>query len=335
MLKVQIQDVGKINYLNVTPPIAGKDQVEVKVETVGICGSDVHVFLGRNPSLKPPKVPGHEFGGRIGTLGSPSGRLRTGMKVVVNPVLNCGHCYYCANSLEHLCEDQAVIGGLVDGAMQERITVPMKNVVALDEAFDMLYAPMIEPTAVAIHCAEKAKNRNILIIGLGTIGLMTQQICKLNNNRILTTDIVDHSLRLSEELNCDYSFNFNNGNRVEEIKSFLGKEKVDCIIDTVCSEETLFFACSMVRKGGEVHIVGIPPKNFIVDVVNILFNEISIRGFSLYSDSEFLLAAEYVSNKTVKTDLLVSKVFPLRNAQEAFEHKHNCKEAVKVILKNE
>lgn len=335
MLRIQIADVEKIEQLEVMRPEPKKDEILLRVATVGICGSDVHVYLGRNPVLKPPKVPGHEFAGEVVSVGNPKSNIRPATMVVVNPVVNCGQCYYCRNSLQHLCERQAVIGGIIDGAMQEEIVVPERNATPLPDSFDITEGPLIEPTAVAIHATVGIRRSNVLVIGVGTIGLLVQQICRLSGSSVISTDISDSPLRLSESLGSDLAVNFRRADKMHAIQSHLKSHKIDCVVDTVCSEETLRFACKVVRKHGEIRMVGIPAGNFVSDVVSILFNEVSLRGFSLYSDSEFARATEYVVNKRIKTQILVSKVFSLGQAKEAFEYKRNNADAIKVVLRNE
>lgn len=333
MLKVIIKEVGKVIYEEVEPPKIREEEALIKVKAVGICGSDMHVYLGKNPVLAPPRVPGHEFGGIIKDIRSQNSELRIGMNVVVNPVINCGECYYCTNFMENLCEQQSVIGGDIEGAMKEEITVPLKNIIKLPDSFNILHSPLIEPTAVAVHTAGMISNSNIVIIGLGTIGLLIQQICKNNNNKVISLDIEDHPLELSKKLGANLVINFEDEDKIKKLKEFLGKEKIDVVIDVVCSYQTTSFALSIVRKCGRIIMVGIPTKNYEVDLIKILCNEIQLLSSYLYSDLEFKKAADYLIKEKVVFKPLLSKIFDLCDASEAFKYKLN-NSIIKVILKN-
>jgi 2-desacetyl-2-hydroxyethyl bacteriochlorophyllide A dehydrogenase len=326
MLKVRVSDIKKISYEQVGPQQCDEDQAIIDVHTVGICGSDMHVYLGKNPVLKPPRVQGHEFGGTVKELRNDGGFIKKGDRVAVNPVVSCGKCYYCKRGEEYLCENAYVIGGEVEGAMQEEIAVPLKNLVVLPESFDLNFAPLIEPTSVAVHTVNirPVSNANVLIIGLGTIGILIQQVSMLNKNRVVSVDKTKYSLDLSKKFGAELTLNAQENNNVEKsIIDFLGEDKIDVVYDTVCSPKTIQMAINVVRKRGSIVVVGIAPKNFVVDVLGILCKEIKIFGSYLYTHKEYEKAAEYVINETIKVKELLSKTFSLKEAEKAYEYKLN------------
>ena len=334
MLRVKIQEPRKIVYETVEPPIAGPRQAVLRITASGICGSDMHIYLGENPGIKPPHISGHEFGGVIKSLGSPSMDFHIGDNVCINPCINCGSCHYCTHGMEHLCDNQSVIGGHQPGGMAEEIVVPIKNMVKLPPDFDMTMVPMIEPVGIAVHCLKDAKNLNVLIIGLGTMGLCAQQICKMNGCRVIGTDIQDLSLQMSEKFSADLVFNYNDPDKEQKISEFLGDDKIDLVVETVCSPASLAFSAKNVRKKGRIIILGIPEKNFVAPILDILFKEIEMVGTSLYRDSDFEFAAKLVIDGKVDITTMVSRVFPLNQAAEAFEYKLS-QPSIKVLLSNE
>ncbi|GAI79114.1 unnamed protein product, partial [marine sediment metagenome] len=178
------------------------------------CGSEMHIYKGVSPYLKPsaekPVVPGHEFGGIIKSINiGKQCDFKPGMKVVVYIALNCGNCFYCLNGMDHLCENQKFIDGWeIDGGMREETTIPLDNLVELPSSFDLLYSTMIEPTAVAVHAVDKINDSKVLIIGSGLIGLLILKVAKLNNNRVIALDIDDYALRKAGDLMADLVINF-------------------------------------------------------------------------------------------------------------------------------
>ncbi len=326
MLKVKVSDIKEISYENVEPQQCNDNEAIINIYSVGICGSDMHVYLGKNPVLKPPRVQGHEFGGTVKDLRKGGGSIKKGDKVAVNPVISCGKCYYCKIGEEYLCENACVIGGEMEGAMQEKIAVPLKNIVVLPESFDLLYAPLIEPTSVAVHTVNirPVKNANVLIFGLGTIGLLIQQLSMLNKNRVISVDVKKFPLDISDKFGAALTLNAQEINDVERsILDFLGENKIDVVYDTVCSQKTFQMATNIISKRGSIVIVGIAPKNFVVDVLGILCKEIGVFGSYLYTHKEFEKAAEYVINNTINVKELLSKTFNLREAEKAYEYKLN------------
>lgn len=334
MIEVRLCGVHKLIYKNVESPKAKNDQAVIKVMSSGICGSDVWYYSVKE-RLKKCVTRGHEFGGIIKSLKQKNTKYKIGMKVVVNPAIPCGQCYYCHNSVENLCENLKYIGRDISGSMKEEITVPIDNLVKLNDSFDLIYAPLVEPTAVAIHAANNIKNSNVLIIGVSTIGLLIQQICKINNNKIIALDIEDNSLKLSKNLSSDFILNFNDKSKIERINKFLGNTKVDVIFDNVCSEDTLSFAIKTIKKGGEIYMVGIMHKNFELDIRNILYKEIILKTSFAYTSLNFKKAIYYVVNKKLNTKILISRIFPLNKAKEAFEYKLKNPSGKVILVNNE
>jgi L-iditol 2-dehydrogenase len=315
----------------VAAPSPSAGNAILKVAAVGICGSDMHVYLGENPVIKPENhVCGHEFGGVIKQMSGNAGSLRVGDKVCVNPVVNCGTCFYCARGMEHMCDKQNVIGGDIDGAMKEEVSVPIGNLIKLPDDFDMTYSPMIEPVAVAIHSSKHIRHSNVLVIGLGTIGLLTVQVCKLNGNTVIATDINEDNFDLARAYGAEAVF-LSKNEEPSGLWHHLKRGRLDYAIDNVNLETTVNYAIKALRKKGEIVLVGIPPKSFVVDTLTVLFNEITISSSSLYSDEDFRHAASLVSTGKLDVKRLVTKRFKLHEAQEAFENKLNTN-SIKVLV---
>ena len=132
MLQVKVTEIGKIEYEDTPRPVAKSGEAVIEVKSIAICGSDMHVYKGENPIIKPPVVPGHEFGGIIKTINDPkeSYNFRIGDKVSVFPLVNCSNCYYCNSGKTYLCENQKIFDGVsFDGAMKEEIAIPLFNLV--------------------------------------------------------------------------------------------------------------------------------------------------------------------------------------------------------------
>jgi threonine dehydrogenase-like Zn-dependent dehydrogenase len=336
MLQVKVKNIYEIEYEDIPEPILNPNEAIIKVASVGICGSDIHVFKGENPVLKPPVVQGHEFGGVIESIKGKGGRgnFKIGQKVSVFPTVNCGECFYCKKDLRHLCENQKIFdGGSFDGAMKEKIAVPIDNLLSLPDSFDLKYSSLVEPVSVAVHSAGIFRNSNILVIGIGTIGSLVQQVCKNNGNTIITLDINKNSLDRSVKLGADLVCDFADPEKKQKITGFLGEEKIDAVVDCVGRDESITFATDMVRKKGTIVLVGVPKKPISVNAVDLLLKEIDLKGSYLYSLKDFLKAGKYIVKNLIDLESLNIKTFPLDKAKEGYEYKVN-NPAEKVLLVN-
>jgi threonine dehydrogenase-like Zn-dependent dehydrogenase len=288
-------------------------------------------YTGKSPVDK-PMVRGHEFGGVVEQVGAECHGLSVGDHVVVNPAVYCGSCRPCRSGREHLCENLEVMGGAIDGAMQEKMLVPASNILPVPEDFDLTYAPLVETAAFARHVVTGITHTNVVIIGSGTIGLLEQQYCTLQNNRVICLDIHDEPLALSKRLGAEAAFNLSKDDATGGVKEYLGAAPLDTVIDNVCSTGSLSVACSLLAKGGTIVLVGIPGEHIELGS-EILFRELTVSPRFLYRRQEFAAALDDVVNGRIRYRELVTRVFPLSEAKEAFEYKMN-NTAIKVILKN-
>ncbi|WJH35369.1 alcohol dehydrogenase catalytic domain-containing protein [Paenibacillus sp. CC-CFT747] len=196
-----------MNIREVALPELGPDEVIIRVERVGICGSELSGYLGHNSLRKPPLIMGHEFSGVIERLGSdvdPVHGLRLGDRVTANPLVTCGHCRDCRNGKAQLCADRKLLGAHRPGAFAEFAAVPARNVYKLAEHVSLEEGAFAEPFACAIHVCRlldlNASDR-LLIYGAGPIGLFALQAAQAYGLRtIVVVDRNEARLEIVREL---------------------------------------------------------------------------------------------------------------------------------------
>jgi 2-desacetyl-2-hydroxyethyl bacteriochlorophyllide A dehydrogenase len=332
MVQVKLVDIKEFacnEVSELTPPKEG--WAVIKTEAIGICGSDMHVYLGENPVLFPPRIQGHEFSGTVKSLNG-SSEIKIGARVAVNPVVGCGHCIDCRDEKRYLCNEAYVIGGEVPGAFGGETYVPIRNIVPIPDSMSFVQATIIEPGAVAVHTVANVFNKTVMIIGQGTIGLLCTQVAKHQGNKVIAVDVSNETLAVSKKLGSDKIINSKTGNPDKELRNYLNGEPLDIIIDAVNRPETVEFSIRNIRKGGTLIWVGIPPKEpFVFDLVTLLCNEIKINTSYLYSEDDFIKAKTFIEQKIINADALVSKVFKLKDTAEAFAYKLNVP-SVKVVV---
>ena len=164
----------ELTYREEPDAVAGNGEAVVAVDAVGICGSDMHGYHGRDPRRVPPLILGHEASGRI--IQGPG----AGGRVVLNPLITCGRCDHCQGGRANLCADRRLIGMNRPGAFAEQISMPPQNLIPIPDGMDSVHAALTEPAATALHAlalAARAGHRPLaegraLVLGGGSVGLL-------------------------------------------------------------------------------------------------------------------------------------------------------------------
>lgn len=334
MLKIKVEEPGKIVYEDVPVPELKEGEALIVVKSVGLCYSDVAPYKGKFLDLIPlPMVQGHEFGGVIEKINGESVEFKPGDKVVVYPMTECGQCYYCTHEMDLLCDNQKMFGSpQKEGGMTEKIAVPLSQLIKLDGGFDIRYAGLIEPTTVAYRAVGGFKDSNVVIVGTGAIGMIMTQICKVNNNRVIAMDISDEILNIAKELGTDLAINVKDKDKKKKITDFLGSEKVDVVVLVYLNQENLDFALDILRKHGTIVYMCMPEK-LEFDFSPMLFKALRIVSTISYNLEMFKEASNLVQKGKINYKKLVTKMFPLNQAKEAFDYKGDTA-SLKILLTN-
>ena len=268
---------GKIQVFPCEMPVIQDDEVLVKMEYCGVCGSDVHYFrfggIGRR-KVTFPYVLGHECTGEVLEIGSKVTNVTVGDKVVMEPGLGCGHCEYCMTGRYNLCEDMKFMATPpYNGAFKKYMAYPARGCFKLSESVSTLEGAMIEPLAVGMHAARRGEVDNskvVLITGMGCIGLMTLLSCKaMNAQKIIVTDIFQNRLEKALELGADYAINVAETDMLEKLKELTDEKGADVVFETAGRAQTAAQNVFAVRRGGVIVQVGT-----IADPVPYQFNEL-------------------------------------------------------------
>lgn len=185
MRALLVEKPGQFSVNTVPDPTPGTGEAVIRVDAVGICGTDIHIVEGEFPPTPYPIIPGHEFAGEVVALGSQpviaknGSGVRIGDRVAVDPSLFCGRCHYCAIGRGNLCENWGAIGDTVDGAMAEFVKVPAANCYRLPGHLSAAQGALVEPLSCAVHGFDvlpRQLGTHYLIYGAGTMGLLMLQL---------------------------------------------------------------------------------------------------------------------------------------------------------------
>lgn len=318
---------GKLEVWSVPMPEPQEGEVLIKVEACGICGSDVHGYLGLTGRRIEPMTMGHEFCGRVEKQGPGAGRFRTGDRVIVQPIHFCGECVNCKRGLTMLCLNKRFFGVLtVDGAMAEYVAVPEKLLYPLPEGSSFYTGALAEPYAVAygsVLKAPDAEGKTVLVIGAGTIGACVLQLMKLKNpGKLIVSDLSDARLKTALELGADEVVNPSKENFMEKISKLTNGEMIDISIECVGVQPSANQSLKCLKAGGTAIWVGMSQKEMTINMQDIVCSARRVLGSFNYTHEEFGQAAELVTSGKVAADKLISKIVSLEEAVDVFRLIH-------------
>lgn len=301
-----------------------KGEVLVKVKAVGICGSDVHGYLGITGRRTPPMIMGHEFSGVVEAVGEAVENVRTGDKVAPYPVVFCGQCAYCLSGAVHICLHKRAFGVLdCDGAMAEHIAVPAKLLFKLADAVSFPVGSMIEPMAVSyrgVNSSGDISGKNILIVGAGTIGLLALAIVKMRNPaKVFVSDLSDHRLSVAKAMGADFALNPSSGDIADLIKAETNGLGVDVAFEAVGATPTVQQAMASLKIGGTAVWIGNSAKMININMQEIVTRELKVVGTFLYTLEEFKSVVDLLNQGKLNVEPMISLTEPMQNGVEYFK----------------
>lgn len=324
----------QVTTVDVDPPPLAPGEARVAIRACGICGSDLHTFEGRHPFVSYPVYPGHELGGVVVEAGPGVSPTWVGRAVTIEPSLVCGTCENCRAGRYNICDALRVMGFQAPGGMAESFAVPADRLVELPPRLTAEQGAGLEPLAVAIHAARlpaSLAGRDVLVLGGGTIGLLTGQVARVYGaRRILVVDLLPMRCALAQQLGLDAlraDTDLESGVR----RAFQGRPP-DVAFECVGAEATLRHAISLVRKGGEIIVVGVFGREVLVPAALVQDRELHLRGSLMYTRTDFQEAARLAEEGRVQVDPLVTHRIPLADVRTAFELAGHREETLKVLL---
>ncbi len=292
-------------------------EVILKIEAVGICGSDLHAWHGHDPRRKPGLVLGHEFVGTISDSAAPG--FDCGGRYTGNPLITCGVCDYCVQGRNNLCSDRSMVGMTRPGAFAEYMSLPAASLVALPPDMDTLAAALTEPAATvwhAVHLSLKALARplhecRVLVIGGGAIGMLSALLLRHLGVAALCVS-ESNSLRrdaLRAHVGCTV---------LDPAQQAPTDSGYDYVIDAVGAAQTRQQALSAVRPGGVVMHVGLQHAASEIDMRRLTLAEITLMGTYTYTTAD-LRATVAALHRGSFGDLAWVEQRPLHQGPAAFE----------------
>jgi L-gulonate 5-dehydrogenase len=303
------------------PEIKNSDDVLIKVKRVGICGSDIHIFHGRNPFVVYPRVWGHEFAGEVVGTGTGAGNIKKGARVVVEPIIYCGKCYACRQGRGNVCEQLKVMGVHIDGGCQEYIIVPAANVHIVPDTLSWDEAVLIEPFTIGAQAAYRGnvqKDDFVFVMGAGTIGLTVAQMCKLAGGKVIVSDVVEDKLSYAKSRGADYTINAKNENVLDKVREITGGMGANVVVDAVCNKKSFEDTIDLCSVAGRIVELSFNEIASEIVPVNIIKKEITICGSRLQT-KRFPVVIDFLKQGKLNLAGFLTKVYNINDMEAAFD----------------
>src|SRR5258708_30240054 len=264
------------------PPF-GPEELLVRSDAVGICGSDVHGFTGESGRRTPGMVMGHEAAGTVVEVGAKVQVFHAGDRVAVFPTLGCGVCRYCLAGMEHICPDKRILGVNAGrwGAMADFFTCHQGQAFRLDPKVDPAIGPFAEPLSVALHAVNRmnpAKDALLAIVGAGTIGLALIVVLReLGFESVFVVDKIEEKLALARTLGAK-AIHADQDNPARIIANETGGRRATRVFQAVWGGATVPMAFDFFDFGGTVVLFGNLTQEFTLPFQGVTFKTTKIRG---------------------------------------------------------
>ncbi len=299
-------------------PTPGAGQAVVRVGAVGICGSDLNIAAGLFPPTPFPIIPGHEFAGEVVAVAPDVDFLREGDRVAVDPSLFCGHCRWCRVGRGNLCDEWGAIGDTVDGAAAEYVAVPAANCHVIPDSMSYEVAAAVEPLSCAVHAIRMAPPRvgeSVLVIGGGTMGLLTGQLFGRGGASELA--LVERKAD-RRPIGQQVGFTATHGAVADALAE--RPQGYDVVIDATGVPAAIAEGFDAVAKGGRFVQVGVAPPEARVPIspYRLYYEEITVVGSMAVLDS-YAPALQLMADDAVDIAPLLTHRLPLTSYPEAFD----------------
>ncbi len=342
-MKVAVMEgIGKMGFEERSIPSPKANEVLVKLDYVGICGSDLHYYetgaIG-DYVVEPPFVLGHEPGGVVVEVGEDVKHLQVGDRVALEPGKTCGHCEFCKQGKYNLCPDVIFFATPpVDGVFQEYVAHEADLCFKLPENVSTLEGALIEPLAVGFHAAIQGDahlGQKAVVMGAGCIGLVSMMALKARGvSEVYVVDIMEKRLEKALELGADGVINGAKEDVLERALQLTDGKGMDLVVETAGTEITTRQAIQIAKKGSNIVLVGYSKTGeMTLPMSLVLDKELTFKTVFRYRHI-YPLAIDAVASGKVNLKGIVTDIFPLDEAQKAMDYSVNNKaDIVKAVIK--
>lgn len=319
----------------VPDPVCEPQGIIIKVKVCGVCGSDLHVYKrdGQDGTIF-----GHEFSGDVVEIGAQVQGIKPGMRVTAVGFRPCGKCFWCQQGKMHRCSKMALLGYQFPGAMAEFVHIPFatlgRSVFPLPDELTYEDGASVEPLSISyfsVNRAQPKENETIAVIGLGVIGLYAIQVLKtMGVAKILASGRRPSRLKTARICGADVVIDAAKEDAVKAIMAATANLGVNTVVECAGTQVTFDQSVAMARGGGKIMLVGIYEEPLTWNPLSVISKNITLIGCL---GGNFPASIELLQSGKVKTKNMVTHIFSLDEAAEAFKAQLQDAKAIKVMIK--
>jgi L-gulonate 5-dehydrogenase len=321
VVAIAVSSPGVLELIDRTTPRPGAGEVLVRVQRAGICGSDIHILHGSNPFARYPRVIGHEFAGHVVEVGTGVDAFESGDRVVVDPVLSCGHCHACRIGRSNVCGNLEVLGVHRDGGFADHVVVATSNCVKIPAGLPIEVATLAEPFAVAANVLSRtgiSAEDTVLIYGAGTVGLTVLQVARLHGARCIISDPDAARLDRARSYGAAVVVDPRAVSVPDAVRDENDGLGPTVVIDGAGIPALLEEACQVASPAGRIGLLGFSAFPCNISQQEIVKKELAIVGSRL--NRRFIpQAVEWLSQGRLQPAGMITQTFAARDARAAFD----------------
>lgn len=322
-MKALVMDKDRsIKYKDIKIPVPGDEEVLIRIEACGICGTDMHVYRGMECTWSLPGIIGHEFSGFVEKCGKNCESVKIGDPVTVQPLYSCGQCERCKEGRTNLCEQVSLIGGEKSGGFAEYVTVPAESLIKLPQEIPVKYGALAEPAATAVHAVGRLKKGHysvVLIKGAGAIGLLILSVVRQAADIIIVSDIDRKRLEIARELGADEVIDPSETDLLQELSRLTEGRMADVVFDAAGEPGGKKHILKLVHPGAEIVLAALGNAEADIDFTQVITQELSIYGTQCHTTEDFQEALSLMVSGKIRYEKIVTEL-PLEQGASAFEN---------------
>lgn len=316
MKSLQITEPGKIQIIDIPTPEPGPEDILLKIEYVGFCGSDLSTYLGKNPMVSYPRIPGHEVAATIEKTGEHVPKeFKPGLKATLIPYTNCGSCASCKNGRFNACKYNETLGVQRNGAMSSFIVVPWQKVLT-DNDLTYEELALVEPLTVGFHAVDRgriSKNELVMVIGCGMIGMGAIVGALVRESIVIAVDVDDNKLELAKGLGAQHVINSKSVNLIDALNKFGFSNGPDVIVEAVGNSVTYKLAIDMVAFSGRVVCIGYAKDDISMPTKLWVQKELDIMGSRNATPEDFRNVIRFLKKGEFPVNKFITRIVDSHN----------------------
>lgn len=315
------QEPTKLVYQQRQVPTPAEGEALIKINAVGICGTDIHAWSGKQPFFSYPRVLGHEICGEVSELGKNVSHFKVGQRVAVMPYLSCGKCGACQSGRTNCCENISVIGVHQDGGFSEYLCVPTANLLVVD-GVDPISAALIEPFAISAHAVRRAAlqaGEHVLVVGAGPIGLGAAAIAKADGAKVIVADTSperrNHVEQQLEVITLDPSSQTFEQDLRQQFDGMLAAK----VIDATGNQHAMNNTVNLIRHGGTIVFVGLFKGDLSFSDPEFHKKETTMMGSRNATEEDFAKVGRLMSEGKLNAEMMLTHRFNFHQVGNSYE----------------